>query len=208
LPFIGGNKGEWRQNYQHFVSSFGTIFRLRMDLDAKPPEFGFDHATSRLGQPAFLATRRRQEDSPPQVLTYLGGALNAELFLKLSGYQPVFKPQTSSTSRIRGTKKLGATKAVPSVSDAPRSLVERALAAAGMLGPVLANGARSVLCPWRHFHTSRGDWDTSTVVFYQASTGYSNFHCSHTHCAGRKAVDVLRALPSYAVTSAMKRGNP
>ncbi len=88
--------------------------------------------------------------------------------------------------------------------DAMWSYLGAAFAAAGMLGGKrLKDGARPVLCPWRHEHTTGKDYDTSTVLFApRGASTYGHFHCSHGHCHGRGAVEALAALDPQAVSAA------
>lgn len=71
----------------------------------------------------------------------------------------------------------------------------RAFAALGMLGRRLDGGKRTVHCPWQDKHTSGSPHDSSTVIFPASEPdGLGGFHCSHSHCAGRSAAEVMREL--------------
>ncbi len=70
-----GTKKEWRRIYRYCVGWFSGAADLRVDLVSRPPLFGFDAKTDRLGQPWFLSARRRDEDAVPETVIVHGGAL-------------------------------------------------------------------------------------------------------------------------------------
>jgi hypothetical protein len=63
----------------------------------------------------------------------------------------------------------------------------------------------AVRCPWEMLHTGKErHQDTSTVVFPpSARRPLGSFHCSHAHCAGRTAAEVLDELDPAIVQWAM-----
>jgi hypothetical protein len=91
--------------------------------------------------------------------------------------------------------------------DARQSFLGAAFDAVGWLGAPLRDGRRSARCPWHRLHTDgrgRGD-DSSTVLFSPAvGSTLGGFHCSHAHCASRRLVDVVRALPPDAIDAASR----
>lgn len=89
---------------------------------------------------------------------------------------------------------------------AGESLLELAFEAAGMLGPLLNHGRRTVKCPWVHLHTTGSTFDSSTILFPAIEgSDIGRFHCSHSHCSERSHEDVLDVLPEEAVTIANER---
>jgi Bifunctional DNA primase/polymerase, N-terminal len=91
--------------------------------------------------------------------------------------------------------------------DARESFLGAAFERLGWLGAPLRDGRRAARCPWHGLHTDgrgRGD-DSSTVLFSPAvGSTLGGFHCAHAHCAGRRVVDVLRALPPDAIDAAAR----
>jgi hypothetical protein len=103
---------------------------------------------------------------------------------------------------------------VPGDQDAdPRdTFMGKAFEAAGMLGNYVGKGRRNVKCPWMHEHSGSGAWDqndTSTVLLPpRDGEGMGRFHCLHSHCTNRTAVDVLGALPADAKLVARRAFKP
>jgi hypothetical protein len=193
-----GDKSEWRAIFRHCIAWFSVVAGLRYDLDTSPPLYGFDHATDRMGQPWFLSARRDEQSPTPEVLVHTAGALDLEQLLRLTGFvfdEPV---QRKSVRRQRARAQR------PADGSAPESLLERAFAAAGWLGPRLSGGGRAALCPWEGVHTTGTRFDGSTVLFPPTREfGRGWFHCSHTHCRDRSQQDVLLALPPAALQAAI-----
>lgn len=74
-----GNKKQWRRLYRHCVGWFSGAGELRSDLEARPPVYGFDPKTDRLGQPWFLPARRSEQDAAPEIVVVDGGALELDV---------------------------------------------------------------------------------------------------------------------------------
>jgi len=55
----------------------------------------------------------------------------------------------------------------------------------------LALGKHAVTCPWVGEHTTTSPESGSDTVVWEATTGWSNWHCSHLHCEGRTLRDVI-----------------
>jgi hypothetical protein len=91
--------------------------------------------------------------------------------------------------------------------DARESFLGAAFDTLGWLGAPLGDGRRLARCPWHGLHTDgRGHGDDSSTVLFSPAVGSTlgGFHCSHAHCAGRRVVDVLRALPPEAMDAASR----
>lgn len=74
---------------------------------------------------------------------------------------------------------------------------------AGLAGRMLGTDKMAVVCPWENEHSQGDRFDSSTVVFGPSpGSNLGWFHCSHGHCAGRTARDVLAALPKESVSHA------
>jgi hypothetical protein len=196
-----GSKTEWRQIYRHCAAWFSAAAGLASDFQAVPPRFGFDCAVDRLGQPWFLGARRSSDQPPPEVICSRGRALDLERFLQRTGFDPSkLPPATDRRSRERRPRS-------PHLADSEtpgNSLLERAFAAAGWLGPQLGSDRRAVRCPWHELHTVGFLYDGSTILFpptTRANQGW--FHCSHAHCSDREQSAVFRALPPAAVLQAL-----
>ena len=64
-----------------------------------------------------------------------------------------------------------------------------------MLGALLDDGKRAVVCPWQNEHTTGRLLDSSTVIFpANKPGGLGGFHCSHTHCSHRTSSDAFKEL--------------
>ena len=102
--------------------------------------------------------------------------------------------------KVRGGDAARSPTRVPVAPSAARdSFFGRCFVAAGMAGRDLASGALAVQCPWEAEHKSGVRGDGSTVVLPATSAeGWGTWHCSHAHCAARKAVDVVAALAEMA----------
>ena len=91
--------------------------------------------------------------------------------------------------------------------DARQSFLGAAFDVLGWLGAPLRDGRRCARCPWHKLHTDgrgRGH-DSSTVLFSPAvGSTLGGFHCSHAHCAERRVVDVLLALPPEGMDAASR----
>ncbi len=153
---------------------------------------GFDPATDALLQ-RFYPGHRRPEDAhePPREVFRLDGlALDLEaLYAALDslGVAPKAKTPTGGSGPRTGAH------AVAGAPTGEEAALLRAMRHAGWVGRQLAADRFAVLCPWRNDHTSGSDYDTSTVMWANG-----NFHCSHAHCVGRHARDVVQALPLTA----------
>jgi len=195
-----GEKWEWRQIYRHCVAWFSVLGGLRYDLEI--PQYGFDLATDRMGQPWFLSARRTEEQKPPEMIWQPGNALDLKAFLLATGFE--FCPETLGarhrTNHARNVKK------IEIGSARTQCVLQRAFLEAGWLGPVTTDGTRAVLCPWRSQHSTGYDFDGSTVIFPpspRASMGW--FHCFHSHCVHRTQREVYRMLPPIALRRALSQ---
>lgn len=75
-------------------------------------------------------------------------------------------------------------------------ILGRAFHAVGWLGRRIGEGKAAARCPWESAHTCGTRFDGSTVVFGPLLAGGRGwFHCSHSHCLGRRQDEVLEALP-------------
>lgn len=93
----------------------------------------------------------------------------------------------------------------PTEGDAEDTLLGEAFKLAGMLGDVLTEGRRAVVCPWAEEHTDeRGHGKDSSTVIMPAAIGgsFGGFKCLHGHCQHRRWTDVIDALPDWAVAAA------
>lgn len=83
--------------------------------------------------------------------------------------------------------------------DAADSVLGKRFAAMAMLGDLLEGGKRIVECPWKHQHSPGADAESSTAILpAKKAGGMGAFKCLHSHCAGRRAKDALRALERLA----------
>lgn len=56
----------------------------------------------------------------------------------------------------------------------------------------LGGGKHAVRCPWEHEHSSPSHaMDSSTVIWTTGDSGWPTFHCSHSHCEGRRLPEVM-----------------
>lgn len=192
-----GSKPEWRPMYRHCVGWFSVAAELDSDLDV--PIYGFDLSTDRLGQPWFFPAKRVPWQTAPETRYALGNAIDLELFLSLTEFQPLPTP----TRAVRQSRRRKGALPV----EVPNGILARAFAQAGWLGPRQVDGRHWVLCPWRHLHTSGRDFDGSTLIFPpRKSSDTGVFHCSHQHCAHRTRLDVFRALPPECLQAALSPG--
>lgn len=196
-----GSKTEWRMVYRHFVAWFSGVANLDFDLAASAPRYGFDAATDRLGQPWFPSARRTESADVPETVWRRGTALNLGRLLSITGFDASLGPPPPQ-HRIPRPRRI-VPRTIASKEIAPASggegLLVRAFDAAGLLGPDVGGGKRSVRCPWEHEHTGGRPFDGSTVLFPPAggrTLGW--FHCSHAHCDGRGPREALLALPNAA----------
>jgi len=99
-------------------------------------------------------------------------------------------------SRRSARIKADAVTSAPAASgDAKDSLLGQKFDALGLLGPLNAEGKRRVLCLWHESHTTGSELDSSTVLFPATSPGgFGVFHCSHSHCQGKTAAEVMLEL--------------
>lgn len=82
------------------------------------------------------------------------------------------------------------------VADAP---LAQAFDLAGWLGPMLGQGKRAVLCPFREHHTIGRDFDSSTVIFGATPAAPIGWWlCSHGHCSHRTQREAIAMLPAGA----------
>lgn len=82
-----------------------------------------------------------------------------------------------------------------------------AFGAAGWLGVALPGDKVAVRCPWASEHSDgRGAGaDSSSVLLAPTPRDehrVGRLHCSHAHCAKRRASDVLDVLPRHAIAAA------
>ena len=215
-----GTKLEWRIMYRYCVGLWSALAGLECDLSGKPPVFGFDRATDRLGQPWFFSARQSSASCPQPVVTRMGWALDLGHMLESCGLEvdgvlaclqanSTLKPTRRKRSRqketVDGSQAKGALfQEVDAAKHA--SLLELAFAEAGWLGRQLTNGARAVRCPWAHLHSTGEGVDGSAVIFPASSAGGPGWlHCSHGHCRDRSQEEVLLALPPLALRAAVLR---
>jgi hypothetical protein len=114
-------------------------------------------------------------------------------------------PPADWLARMR--RRQGETPLSPSGIDARESFLGTAFDILGWLGRPLTEGRRCARCPWFEEHSDgRGDGgDSSTVLFSPAvGTTLGSFYCSHSHCASRRLLDVIRVLPPYAIDAAAR----
>jgi hypothetical protein len=206
--YWSGEKLEWRAIYRHCVGWFSAAAGLSYDFSGKRPQFGFDKATDRKGQPWFPATRRSADAVIGEVICRPGLALDLEQFLEVTGFDADVNPLAKKERRPRARASAQAAAWIPqgpaTPTSTPNFLVGLVFWAAGMLGAKVDDGKWCVLCPFRNEHTSGDGLDTSTVVFAPKRPGGSGwFHCSHSHCEGRSTREVLTALPPAAVAAGM-----
>ena len=195
-----GTKHEWRCIWRFLVAWMSAAARLRCDVDADPPVYGFDPKTDRLGQPSFPAAKRTVADLPPETLVVTGNALDLDAFLDRAGFDrswfqaiPREPPPVEADARC-----------------APEhGLLALAFSEAGMLGRRIDRGDANgfaVVCPTSHLHSGpRRAHDDSTIIFdpLPGSTK-GHFHCKH-RCGDRKPDEVLQLLPLEAVARARLR---
>ena len=110
------------------------------------------------------------------------------------------RPVAPPAGLAGAARKRGAPSFVGPVRDVDESPLARAFSLVGWAGPRLAADRRAVRCPWEAEHTGGATFDTSTVLFGPSQgKPRGTFHCSHSHCAGRRAQrDVIEALPPDA----------
>lgn len=76
----------------------------------------------------------------------------------------------------------------------------------GLLGPLLAEGKRAVVCLWQETHTTGTLLDSSSVLFpAKAPGGVGAFHCSHSHCEGKVFADVTQELERRLMLASPER---
>ena len=92
-----GEKPTWRVIWRVVVGFFAAIGKLTVDFDFMDPvagtwrpNYGFDHATDRLGQPIFCAAKRNKEQSPPETIFVAGKALDLDKLLVEGGVDPTW----------------------------------------------------------------------------------------------------------------------
>ena len=106
-------------------------------------------------------------------------------------------------ARLRGRRP---TRAVSGGPDARASFLGKAFEDLGWLGVRLADGRRLARCPWADRHTQllidRARPATTLISSNVGALG--GFVCRHKSCAERRALDVLRLLPTDAVASAAR----
>jgi P4 family phage/plasmid primase-like protien len=198
IPWAGG-KPHWRLVWRWLVGFFAAVAGLKVDFDGKPPSYGFDHTTDRLGQPIFPAAKRFTSAEPPETVVVDGLALDIEEFLTRSGFNHAWfdeavtwEPETTSAATLEPTS----------------ALLVLSFAEAGMLGPRVDRGDThgfAVECPLEHQHTTGSRFDSSTVIFDPAAgQAKGHFHCSH-RCGDMPPDGVLKLLPSEAVARAKAR---
>jgi predicted P-loop ATPase len=94
-----------------------------------------------------------------------------------------------------GSKPAPATIIASPPADARDTLLGQKFNALGLLGALLTEGKRSVVCLWQESHTTGAALDTSTVIFpAKVPGGPGVFHCSHSHCDGKTLANVLHEL--------------
>ncbi len=60
----------------------------------------------------------------------------------------------------------------------------------------------AVICPWSHEHSSEQTDQDSSTVFWEACDGkWPTFHCSHSHCEGRKLEHVIEFYGEETIDS-------
>jgi hypothetical protein len=194
-----GPKHEWRCIWRFLVAWMSAAAKLRSDVAADPPVYGFDPKTDRLGQPSFPAAKRTVADVPRETLVVTGNALDLDAFLDGAGFdRSWFQAAThepASADAVRCSPEHG--------------LVALAFSEAGMLGHRIDRGDAkgfAVVCPTGHLHSGpRRSRDDSTIIFDPlpgSTKGY--FHCKH-RCGDRKPDEVLKLLPPEAVERARIR---
>jgi hypothetical protein len=201
-----GTKLEWRLVYRHLVAWFSVAAGLDSSPSAKPPRYGFDHATDRLGQPWFVAARSTEEQAPPETRCRAGLALDGQAFLEATGFDPgltlrelTVRPRRQPRTRVVSPARL------PRLPRKGGGLLKSAFAKAGWLGRDLGGGKSAALCPWDHLHTTGQPFDGSTVIFSPSEKSRRGwFHCAHAHCRDRTQSEVLRAIPSSSLRRAME----
>ncbi len=130
--------------------------------------------------------------------------MSSSTFLSEAGFEAAV--EAAAASEPKRSLRLGP-KVLGPVSGKPgESWLEVLFAEAGTLGPVLADGQRTVRCPWEALHTTGTTFDGSTVLFPPChGSDIGHFHCSHSHCDGRDHGDAIEALPADAVERACQR---
>ena len=198
-PFVV-TKREWRAIYRHSVGWFSAAANLQHNLHKKPPLYGFDLATDRLGQPWFPSARRTIDGRVPESICVDGNALDLDKFLDATEFRIPVAEEAHVPRPHRGRG------AVAPATREEKGLLLHAFAAADMLGPYIGGGKHAVICPWSVEHTTGAPFDGSTIIFGPSSRGGAGwFFCSHAHCVGRSNRDVLAALPAQAVGAALRQ---
>jgi hypothetical protein len=212
-----GEKPTWRAIWRFLVGIFAAVGGLTVDFDfvddkgVRRPNYGFDHATDRLGQPIFAAAKRTKEQSPPETIYLPGKALDLDKLLADGGFGPSWLEAAKQTEAKRQAARATASARVASGvhMDPSSSLLALAFSEAGMLGERIERASASgyaVECPLEVHHSPGGHrFDTSTMIMDAYEPGGPGwFNCKHS-CGDMDPEKVLNLLPRDAVERARKK---
>lgn len=111
-----------------------------------------------------------------------------------------------ASRRAAGIERVALETKVEASADARDCALGQKFEALGLLGPLLAEGKRAVVCLWQETHTTGAPLDSSSVLFPASSPGGAGaFHCSHSHCEGKTFADVTHELERRIMLASPER---